>query len=79
MSTVEIEYCVPCGHRENALATADAILDAAARRIDGVELVPGDGGIFQVRVDGEVVFDTDERGYDREEIVAAVTDRAATA
>lgn len=79
MASVEIEYCVPCGHRDKAVATADAVLEAAPHDVDGVELVPGDGGIFQVRVDGDVVFDTDERGYDREAIVDAVARRAATA
>ncbi len=75
MTTVEIEYCVPCGLRENALQTADVILDAQGQAVDGVELVPGDGGVFEVRADGDVVFDKDEEGYDPEVIVAAVDER----
>lgn len=69
MATVEIEYCVPCGHRENALETADAILAAHANALDSVDLVPGGGGIFEVRLDDDVILDTDEEGYDRVAIV----------
>lgn len=72
MPTVEIEYCVPCGHRENALETADAVLAAHADAVDAVNLVPGGGGIFEVRVDGETILDTDEEGYDRDAIVERV-------
>jgi selenoprotein W-related protein len=75
MSTIEIEYCVPCGLRENALATADDLLDTFARDVDDVRLVPGDSGIFQVRADGTVVFDKSESGYDPAAIEAAVRER----
>lgn len=77
MPTVEIEYCVPCGHREQALSTADAVLAAHAYAVDGVTLVPGDGGVFEVRVDGDVALDTDEEGYDRDLVVERVGDAVA--
>lgn len=72
MATVEIEYCVPCGHRENALETADAILAAHADAVDSVDLVPGGGGVFEVRLDDEMILDTDEEGYDRDAIVERI-------
>lgn len=78
MTHVEIEYCVPCGLRENAVETADAILADLGQDLDGLELVPGHGGVFVVRADGEVVFDKDEEGYDREAVVARVADCAGT-
>jgi selenoprotein W-related protein len=74
MPQVEIEYCVPCGHRDNAIETADAILQAHSDLVEGVRLVPGDGGIFEVRMDGELILDTDEEGYD----LQAILDRIAT-
>ncbi|WP_254538727.1 Rdx family protein [Halomarina litorea] len=76
MTTVEIEYCVPCGLRENALTTADRLLAETGRALDDLRLIPGDSGVFTVAVDGEIVFDKDEQGYDIESIVEAVTSRA---
>jgi selenoprotein W-related protein len=77
MSQVEIEYCVPCGHRDEAVNTASAILEAHADRVEGVTLVPGDGGIFEVRLDGDVILDTDEEGYDRDAILDRIGTRAS--
>jgi|AntRauTorckE6833_2_1112554.scaffolds.fasta_scaffold00991_9 selenoprotein W-related protein len=77
MASVEIEYCVPCGHRENALETADAILAAHADAVDSVDLVPGGGGIFEVRLDDEMILDTDEEGYDRDVVVDRIGDAVA--
>lgn len=66
MTNVEIEYCVPCGHRNNALDTADSLLAEFGRDLDGVAVTPGHGGVFRVSVDGKVVFDKDERETGRE-------------
>jgi selenoprotein W-related protein len=74
MTNVEIEYCVPCGHRDRALETADDLLETFAHDVDGVELVPGVGGVFHVLADGDVVYDADEAGSDPAAIRAAVTD-----
>lgn len=77
MVSVEVEYCVPCGHRENALETADAILAAHADSVDSVDLVPGGGGVFEVRMDDELILDTDEEGYDRDAVVDRIGDAVA--
>lgn len=72
MTKVEIEYCVPCGHRDNALETADAILETYGRDLDGVQLTPGGGGIFEVTVGDDIVFDNNDSGYDIDTIVEDV-------
>lgn len=72
MTTVEIEYCVPCGLRDNALDTASAVLTEFGQELDGVTLTPGHGGVFKVYTGGEVVFDKDEHGYQIETITDAI-------
>lgn len=72
MTTVEIEYCDPCGYLEQAAESQGVILESCSDALDGVQLVPGDGGIFQVRVDDDVVFDTDESDYDPSAVLEAV-------
>lgn len=76
MTTVEIEYCVPCGFRERALSVAEATLTALEDSLDELTLSTGEHGIFVVRVDGTVVFDKDEDDFDVDEIVRTVREQA---
>lgn len=72
MTRVSIEYCVPCGHLDNAIDTQRALLETHGRELDGVTLLTGEGGVFEVAVDGELVFDKSEEGYDQAAIVERV-------
>jgi len=74
MTTVTLEYCVPCGFRERALNTQEAILNGLEREIDRFELVMGEHGVFRVDVDGQTVYDKDEDDMDVDDIVRAVRD-----
>ncbi|WP_457797103.1 SelT/SelW/SelH family protein [Methylocystis sp. S23] len=52
MNDVTITYCKPCGYEKRAKEAADALkgnLSVAAR------LVAGKGGVFEVRVNPEIV------------------------
>lgn len=75
MTTVEIEYCHPCGKLPRAQSLEEALLEEFGQRLDAVTLTVGDGGIFVVRVDGEEIYDSDDEGYDADEIIARVDDR----
>lgn len=72
--SVEIEYCVPCGHLERAIDTQRAILQRFGRRIDGVRLKTGHGGVFTIRVDNEQIYDK-TRGYDMAGILEDINTR----
>lgn len=72
MTDVEIEYCHPCGFLDRAQDLEHAILEEYGLELDGVRLKVGDGGVFQVRVDGEQVFDVDDAEYDVESVVERV-------
>ena len=75
MTDVEIEYCVPCGFRERALDVQTAILNGLETELDSVSLVMGDHGIFQVRADGEVVYDKAEDDLNVDGIVRDIRER----
>lgn len=70
MHDVTIIYCRPCGYEKRAKDAADALrreLSLAAC------LVPGKGGIFEVRLDADVVAKRVKGHFpDTAEIVAAV-------
>jgi selenoprotein W-related protein len=66
-----VEYCVSCGFLPRAEETKRAVLSVAGDRIEGVELKPGDGGVFKVSVGDEVIYDKRSEGYD----VAVIAER----
>lgn len=79
MTDVEIQYCVPCGHLDQAIDTQRELLEEFGQRLDGVRLTTGDSGVFVVSVDGDPVYDnreTDE-GFDIDEIKETIRTTAS--
>lgn len=72
MTTVEIEFCLPCGYLNRAEDIQHVVLESFGETIDEVTLVPGDDGVFTVAVDDERVFDVADDDYDVDQIVRDV-------
>jgi selenoprotein W-related protein len=53
---VEIEYCTQCRWLLRAGWTAQELLTTFVDDIAEVALVPGKGGVFEVRLDGETIW-----------------------
>ncbi len=60
--TLSIEYCTVCNFRGRAAWLAQEVLSAGEGDLAGLILVPGRGGVFDVRIDGELVFSQKEAG-----------------
>jgi selenoprotein W-related protein len=58
MSThqVEIQYCTQCRWLLRAAWLAQELLTTFERELTSVSLVPGTGGVFDVRLNGAVIF-----------------------
>lgn len=61
--TLAIEYCTVCKFGGRAAWLAQEVLSAYEADLAAVTLVPGRGGMFEVRIDDELVFS--RRDYDR--------------
>lgn len=59
---LEIEFCTQCRWLLRAGWTAQELLTTFQSELGEVALVPGTGGVFVVRVDGETVWDRKEQG-----------------
>jgi selenoprotein W-related protein len=59
---VEIEYCTQCRWLMRAGWTAQELLTTFEDELGEVALVPGTGGVFEVRVDGQVVWSRKAEG-----------------
>ena len=64
----------PCGHLDRAIDTQRAILKQFSRRLDGVRLKTGHGGVFTIRVDSEQIYDKTQ-GYDLAGILEEIKTR----
>ncbi len=60
MAEVTITYCAPCRYQLKAIQYADAILKEFGESLSGLRIIPGDHGVYDVAVDGEVVFSLDK-------------------
>jgi selenoprotein W-related protein len=76
---IEIEYCTQCRWLLRAGWTAQELLTTFPAELGEVALVPGSGGVFEIRVDGETVWSRkDDGGFpDLPELKRLVRDRVA--
>ncbi|MFL1426900.1 MULTISPECIES: SelT/SelW/SelH family protein [unclassified Nocardiopsis] len=76
---LEIEYCTRCRWLPRAMWMAQELLTTFEAELGEVALVPGTGGVFEVRVDGETVWSrsSDAAFTDAADIKRLVRDRIA--
>ncbi len=72
MTTVKIEYCVPCGFLDRAQRIQRQLLEQFGEELDSVALVTGDHGVLRVTVDGDLVYDKETDEYDLDAITRDV-------
>ena len=76
---LEIEYCTQCRWLLRAGWTAQELLTTFTTELGEVALVPGVGGVFEVRLDDETIWSRKEQqGFpDLAELKRLVRDRIA--
>jgi selenoprotein W-related protein len=76
---VEIAYCTQCRWLLRAAWMAQELLSTFADELGEVALAPGTGGVFQISVNGELLWDRTVNGGfpDIKELKALVRDRIA--
>jgi selenoprotein W-related protein len=76
---VEIEYCGECRWLLRAAWTAQELLTTFGGELGEVALLPGRGGVFAVRLDGEQLWSREQDGGfpDLRELKRRVRDRVA--
>jgi selenoprotein W-related protein len=79
LPVVEIQYCRQCRWLLRAAWMAQELLTTFEEELGGVTLIPGTGGVFEVRVGGAVVWSRKAEGRFPEitELKQRVRDEAA--
>ena len=76
---VQIEYCTQCRWLLRAAWMAQELLATFESELGEVALVPGTGGVFEVRVQGETIWSRSEQGRfpESKELKQLIRDRIA--
>lgn len=76
---VEIEYCTQCHWLLRAAWLAQELLSTFSEENGEVALIPGQGGIFEIRVDQHILWSRREEGRfpEAKEIKQRLRDRIA--
>lgn len=76
---VEIEYCTQCRWLLRAAWMAQELLTTFEAELGGVTLVPGTGGVFDIRIANTLVWSRSAQGRfpDIKELKQLVRDRVA--
>ena len=59
---IEINYCTQCRWLMRAAWMAQELLTTFEQELGEVALVPGTGGVFDVRVDGQLIYSRKAEG-----------------
>ncbi len=62
---MEITYCQPCGHQPQAMEMVNQLLAAYGMPLNkklSITLKPSDHGVFDVVLDGKLIFSKDQVG-----------------
>lgn len=76
---VEIEYCTQCRWLLRAAWLAQELLTTFEAELGEVALLPGAGGVFEIRLNGETLFSRKQAGRfpEAKEIKQLLRDRIA--
>jgi selenoprotein W-related protein len=76
---VEIRYCTQCRWLMRAAWIAQELLTTFDGEIDELVLIPGSGGVFEVRADGHLVWSRSDHGRfpELKELKQLIRDRIA--
>jgi len=76
---IEINYCTQCRWLMRAAWMAQELLTTFETEVGEVALVPGTGGVFDVRLDEELIYSRKEAGRfpESKELKQLVRDRIA--
>ena len=77
---IEIEFCVPCDFRPQALDLVREVLQGWAAQMSEIRLLPSSGGRFEVTLDGAIIFSKAQLGRHAQpgEIARLITARIGT-
>jgi selenoprotein W-related protein len=59
---VTITYCAECGYEPQTLSLAEALIKRFRNELSEIELIPWEGGAFDVAVDGELIHSMERDG-----------------
>lgn len=60
MNKIRIEYCTSWGYIGRAVALARSLLNEHKNNIEELSIIPSSGGVFEITLNGELLFSKKE-------------------
>lgn len=59
---ISIEYCTSWGYISRAVALSEKLLSTYKNNLEMIQIIPSTGGVFEVKLDNELLFSKKELG-----------------
>ena len=59
---LSIEYCTSWGYLKRAVALSESVLNEHKLNVEELIIIPSQGGVFEISVDGKLLFSKTELG-----------------
>ena len=59
---IKLEFCIVWNYTPRAVSTVEDILEKYGKDVTSIDLIPGTGGVFELYVDGVLIYSKLETG-----------------
>ena len=59
---IKLEFCIVWNYTPRAVSTVEDILEKYGKDVKSIDLIPGTGGVFELYVDGVLIYSKLETG-----------------
>ena len=59
---IKLEFCIVWNYTPRAVSTVEDILEKYGKEVKSIDLIPGTGGVFELYLNGELIYSKLETG-----------------
>ena len=59
---IKLEFCIVWNYTPRAVSTVEDILEKYGKDVTSIDLIPGTGGVFELYIDGVLIYSKLETG-----------------
>ena len=59
---IKLEFCIVWNYTPRAVSTVEDILEKYGKEVESIDLIPGTGGVFELYLNGELIYSKLETG-----------------
>ncbi len=64
---IKLEFCIVWNYTPRGVSTVEEILEKYGKEVKSIDFIPGTGGVFELYLNGELIYSKLETGRDTNE------------